>query len=87
VGKYAGCPAGGSRGVSARGPDPLEAFGELVVKRKKSNHRTVRLRLFPNRYEEEALFGIGLACASLWNEISYEKRQVFFGGELTIEEG
>jgi hypothetical protein len=35
-------------------PDPLEAFGELVVKRKKSNHRTVRLRLFPNRYEEEA---------------------------------
>jgi len=54
VGKYAGCPAGGSRGVSARGPDPLEAFGELVVKRKKSNHRTVRLRLFPNRYEEEA---------------------------------
>jgi hypothetical protein len=27
---------------------------------------------------------IGLACARLWNEISYEKRQVFFGGELTI---
>ena len=79
--------AGGSRGVLARGSDPLELFRELIVRRKKSNHRTVRLRLFPNRYEEEALFGIGLACASLWNEINYGKRQVFFGGELTIEEG
>jgi len=27
-------------------------------------------------------FGIGLACANLWNEINYGKRQVFFGGEL-----
>jgi len=46
--------AGGSRGVLARGSDPLELFRELIVRRKKSNHRTVRLRLFPNRYEEEA---------------------------------
>jgi putative transposase len=42
------------------------------------------LRLFPNRYEQETLFDIGLACARLWNELSYEKRRVFFNRELTI---
>ena len=42
------------------------------------------MRLFPNRYEEEILFDIGLACARLWNELSYEKRRVFFNRELTI---
>jgi len=30
------------------------------------------------------LFDIGLACARLWNELSYEKRRVFFNRELTI---
>lgn len=46
-------PAGGSRGMPARGSDPLEAFRGLSVKRKESNHRTVRLRLFPDRCEQE----------------------------------
>ena len=46
--------------------DPLEAFRELIEKRRKrSNKRIVRLRLFPNRYEQETLFDIGLACARL----------------------
>ncbi len=40
------------------------------------------LWLFQNRCGEEVLFGIGLACASLWNEINYEKRHLFFKGEL-----
>jgi len=26
-----------------------------------------------------------LACARLWNELSYEKRHAFFKGELTSE--
>ena len=30
------------------------------------------------------LFDIGLACARLWNELSYENRWVFFNRELTI---
>ncbi|MDT7889581.1 MAG: hypothetical protein RQ885_11500 [Desulfurococcales archaeon] len=29
------------------------------------------------------LFDIGLACARLWNELSYEKRQAFFNRELS----
>ena len=41
------------------------------------------MRLFPNRYEQETLFDIGLACARLWNELNYEKRQAFFNGELS----
>ena len=43
------------------------------------------MRLFPNRYEEEVVFDIGLACARLWNELSYENWRVFFNRELTPE--
>jgi putative transposase len=75
---------GNLRGVPAGDPDPLEAFRELIEKRRKrSNKRIVRLRLFPNRYEQKTLFDIGLACARLWNELSYEKRNAFFNGELS----
>ncbi|MEM1606324.1 MAG: hypothetical protein QXW41_08790 [Fervidicoccaceae archaeon] len=85
MGKYAGRMSGGGnlRGVPARDSDPLQAFRKEIEKRKRSNKRTVRLRLFPNRYEQETLFDIGLACARLWNELNYEKRQAFFNGELT----
>jgi putative transposase len=69
--------------VPARDPDPLQAFKKQIERRKRSNKRTVRLRLFPNRYEQETLFDIGLACARLWNELNYEKRQAFFNGELS----
>jgi putative transposase len=31
------------------------------------------------------LFDIGLACARLWNELSYEKRHAFFRYELTVK--
>ncbi len=41
------------------------------------------MRLFPNRCKG-VLFGIGLTCANLWSEINYEKRHLFFKGELTI---
>ena len=66
-------------------PDPLEAFKKQIERRKRSNKRIVRLRLFPNRYEEEILFDIGLACARLWNELNYEKRNAFFNRELSPE--
>jgi hypothetical protein len=60
--------------VPARDSDPLEAFKKEIERRKRSNKRTARLRLFPNRYEQETLFDIGLAYARLWNELNYEKR-------------
>jgi putative transposase len=69
--------------VPTEDPDPLEAFKKQIERRKRSNKRIVRLRLFPNRYVEETLFDIGLACARLWNELNYEKRQAFFNEELS----
>jgi hypothetical protein len=78
------CPAGVSPRRARQRLRPLEVFRELIERRKRSNKRIVRLRLFPNRYEQETLFDIGLACARLWNELSYEKRRVFFNRELTI---
>jgi putative transposase len=74
---------GNPRGVPAKDSDPLEAFGKEIEKRRKSRRRTNRVALFPNRYEEETLFDIGLACARLWNELNYEKRQAFFNGKLS----
>jgi putative transposase len=76
---------GNPRGVSARDPDPLQSFREFVEKRKKSNRRVVRLRLLPEKQEEEILFDIGLASVRLWNELNYEKRQQFFRDDLTPE--
>jgi putative transposase len=76
---------GNPRGVSARDPDPLQSFRELIEKRKKSNKRVVRLRLFPEKREEEMLFNIGLTCVRLWNVLNYEKRQLFFKDYLTLE--
>jgi putative transposase len=85
VGKSISRMSGGGnpRGVPARDSDPLEAFRKEIEKRRKSRRRTNRVALFPNRYEEETLFDIGLACARLWNELNYEKRNAFFNGELS----
>jgi putative transposase len=74
---------GNPRGVPTRDSDPLEAFRKEIEKRRKSKRRTNRVALFPNRYEQETLFDIGLTCARLWNELNYEKRQAFFNGELS----
>jgi len=76
---------GNPRGVSVREPDPLQSFRGLVEKRKKSSKRAVRLRLFPEEHEEKILFDIGLTCVRLWNELNYEKRQLFFKDDLTPE--
>ncbi|PLC61782.1 hypothetical protein B7L68_08190 [Thermoproteus sp. CP80] len=76
---------GNPRGVSAEGSDPLEAFKKIVEKRKKSNKRVVRLRLLPEKHEEEILFDIGLTSVRLWNELNYEKRQLFFKNDLKPE--
>ena len=85
MGKYAGkmSSGGNPRGAPTRDSDPLEAFRKEIEKGRKSRRRTNRVALFPNRYEEETLFDIGLACAGLWNELNYEKRNAFFKGELS----
>jgi len=83
--KFRMSSGGNPRGVSVEGSDPLQFFRELVEKRKNSNKRTVRLRLLPEEHEEEILFDIGLASVRLWNELNYEKRQLFFRDSLTPE--
>jgi len=83
--KFRMSSGGNPRGVSARDPDPLQSFRELIEKRKKSNKRAVRLRLLPEEHEEEILFNIGLASVRLWNELNCEKRQLFFRDDLTPE--
>jgi len=83
--KFRMSSGGNPRGVSAEGSDPLQSFREFVEKRKKSNKRVVRLRLFPEKHEEEMLFNIGLTSVRLWNELNYEKRQLFFKNDLTLE--
>ena len=69
--------------MPARDPDPLETFKKEIERRKRGRRRTNRVALFPDRYEEEVLFDIGLACARPWNELSYEKRRAFFNRELS----
>jgi hypothetical protein len=85
VGKYADRMSGGGipEACLSEIPDPLEAFKKEIERRKRGRRRTNRVALFPNRYEEEVLFDIGLACARLWNELNYEKRWAFFNGELS----
>jgi len=50
AGKYVGrMSSGGSRGVPARDPDPLETFKKEIEKRKRSRRRTNRVALFPKQ--------------------------------------
>ena len=83
--KFRMSSGGNPRGVSARDPDPLQSFRELIEKRKKNNKRAVRLRLLPEEHEEKILFDISLTAVRLWNELNYEKRQLFFRDDLTLE--
>jgi hypothetical protein len=66
-------PAGGD-------PDPLRALREEIAERLNSNWRDVRLRLLPTEVGHGSLMGIGLTCVRLYNELNYEKRQVFLQG-------
>jgi len=83
--KFRMSSGGNPRGVPVEGPDPLQSFRGLVEKRKKSSKRTVRLRLLPEEHEEKMLLNIGLTCVRLWNVLNYEKRQLFFKNDLTLE--
>ncbi len=51
----------------------------LGVEKKDIRTNTVRVEADP------LLYKLGNASAKLWNELNYEKRQLFFRGELTPE--
>jgi putative transposase len=52
--------------------------GEGVYEVKYRNRRTNVVRLLPNGAQERRLRKLADACARLWNELNYERRQQFF---------
>jgi len=52
--------------------------GEGVYEVKYRNKRTNVVRLLPNGAQERRLRRLADACARLWNEVNYERRQQFF---------
>jgi putative transposase len=55
--------------------------GEGVYEVKYRNRRTNVVRLLPNGAQERRLRRLADACARLWNELNYERRQQFFSGK------
>jgi len=47
--------------------------------------RTNTFALAPTREQQERLLEIADACARLWNELNYRRRQSFFKGEINWE--
>ena len=54
---------------------------EGIYEVKYTNRRTNVVRLLPNGYQERKLRKLADACAKLFNEVNYERRQQFFRGE------
>jgi len=52
--------------------------GEGIYEVKSTNRRTNVVRLLPNGAQERRLRRLADACARLWNELNYERRQQFF---------
>jgi len=55
--------------------------GEGVYEVKYTNRRTNVVRFLPNGFQERKLRKLADACAKLFNEVNYERRQQFFRGE------
>jgi len=64
-------------------PAALPAAGALAIKRE--GIRTIRLRLLPTQEQERILEELGDLCARIWNELNYERVQLFKQGKLTAE--
>jgi len=52
---------------------------------KKENVRTARLRLLPTPEQERILEELGDLCAKMWNELNYERTELFKDEKLTAE--
>jgi putative transposase len=76
-------PSLGELGRGSWGPAPTPAGipGEGVYPVEFSNRRTNVVRLLPNGAQERKLRKLADACARLYNELNYERRQQFFNGE------
>jgi putative transposase len=61
-----------------RGPTPPAIPGGGIHEVKYTNVRTNVVRLLPNGYQERRLRRLADACARLYNEVNYERRQQFF---------
>jgi len=61
----------------------LPAAEALAIK--KEGIRTIRLRLLPTQEQERILGELGDLCARMWNELNYERVQLFKQGKLTAE--
>jgi len=61
----------------------LPAAEALAIKRE--NVRTARLRLLPTPEQERVLEELGDLCAKMWNELNYERMQLFKEGKLIAE--
>jgi len=61
----------------------LPAAEALAIERE--GIRTVRLRLLPTPEQERILEELGDLCAKMWNELNYERMQLFKEGKLTPE--
>jgi len=58
-----------------------------LLKIKKENVRTVRLRLLPTKQQDKRLRKIANICSKLWNQINYVRRKAFFEEKrINIEE-
>ena len=67
-----------SRDLWGPAPTPAGIPGEGVYEVKYTNVRTNVVRLLPNGAQERRLRRLADACARLWNELNYERRQQFF---------
>jgi len=67
-----------SRDLWGPAPTPARMPGEGVYEVKYRNRRTNVVRLLPNGAQERRLRKLADACARLWNELNYERRQQFF---------
>jgi len=61
----------------------LPAAEALAIKRE--GIRTIRLRLLQTTEQERILEELGDLCARMWNELNYERMQLFKERKLTAE--
>ncbi|MFP3315708.1 MAG: transposase [Caldivirga sp.] len=69
-----------SRDLWGPAPTPAGMPGEGVYPIEYKNRRTNVVRLLPNGAQERRLRRLADACARLYNEVNYERRQQYFSG-------
>ncbi|MFP3297752.1 MAG: transposase, partial [Thermocladium sp.] len=73
-------PPGEHHQDEERGLIPPAIPGGGIHEVKYTNVRTNVVRLLPNGYQERRLRRLANACARLYNEVNYERRQQYFSG-------